>query len=329
MYKPLLLTSDYAFVRDLEFFPFLPELGFSAKKLPLTFARGASGMYTETSRKIYPTALASFTHCTKCDSYFQPPRTWIKAEPESRELMTYCLKSLKRLDRMHDFKIVTGSFCFGRTRGQVYKKLLLSDILYKIKYADFVSDFRLRTLISVFASGTRSRSVTLATRFYGRGAVLEGLMKSYLLVGSSWYTVSGIEVVPNSEVVYTVGRSQLGLAIGQIVRVSDGEKFSAATHLGHYFEPGNHALGYDLPRAEKYDARDLEKDKDLVLANVALIKRKQKNMRKHQRAKEKISAELNPELRFSISLNFNKECQPSETSSTWTSKAFASKRVTR
>ncbi|XP_054792355.1 uncharacterized protein LOC129298723 [Prosopis cineraria] len=35
-------------------------------------------------------------HCPECDSYLQPPRTWIKAQLESKELLTFCLNKLKR-----------------------------------------------------------------------------------------------------------------------------------------------------------------------------------------------------------------------------------------
>ncbi|KAF5176512.1 60S ribosomal export protein NMD3 [Thalictrum thalictroides] len=33
--------------------------------------------------------------CPKCESYLQPPKTWIKAQLESNELLTFCLKKLK------------------------------------------------------------------------------------------------------------------------------------------------------------------------------------------------------------------------------------------
>ena len=30
--------------------------------------------------------------CRECGRYLQPPKTWMKAELESKELLTYCLK---------------------------------------------------------------------------------------------------------------------------------------------------------------------------------------------------------------------------------------------
>lgn len=37
-------------------------------------------------------------HCPECDTYLQPPRTWIKAQLESKELLTFCVKRLKNLN---------------------------------------------------------------------------------------------------------------------------------------------------------------------------------------------------------------------------------------
>ncbi|KAK3003640.1 hypothetical protein RJ639_018498 [Escallonia herrerae] len=35
-------------------------------------------------------------HCPECDTYLQPPRTWIKAQLESKELLTFCVNKLKK-----------------------------------------------------------------------------------------------------------------------------------------------------------------------------------------------------------------------------------------
>ncbi|KAL3651251.1 hypothetical protein CASFOL_004253 [Castilleja foliolosa] len=37
-------------------------------------------------------------HCPDCETYLQPPRTWIKAQLESKELLTFCVKRLKNLN---------------------------------------------------------------------------------------------------------------------------------------------------------------------------------------------------------------------------------------
>ncbi|KMZ59032.1 Nonsense-mediated mRNA decay NMD3 family protein [Zostera marina] len=37
-------------------------------------------------------------HCPECNTYLQPPRTWIKADLESKELLTFCIKRLKNMN---------------------------------------------------------------------------------------------------------------------------------------------------------------------------------------------------------------------------------------
>ncbi|KAL9999460.1 putative ribosomal export protein Nmd3 [Helianthus debilis subsp. tardiflorus] len=39
-------------------------------------------------------------HCPECDCYLQPPRTWLKAQVESKELLTFCVKRLKNLNKV-------------------------------------------------------------------------------------------------------------------------------------------------------------------------------------------------------------------------------------
>ncbi|CAH9083062.1 unnamed protein product [Cuscuta epithymum] len=39
------------------------------------------------------------SHCPECDSYLQPPRTWIKAQLESKDLLTFCVKRLKTFNK--------------------------------------------------------------------------------------------------------------------------------------------------------------------------------------------------------------------------------------
>ncbi|CAI9110289.1 OLC1v1010287C1 [Oldenlandia corymbosa var. corymbosa] len=39
-------------------------------------------------------------HCPECDSYLQPPRTWLKLQLESKELLTFCVKRLKNLNEV-------------------------------------------------------------------------------------------------------------------------------------------------------------------------------------------------------------------------------------
>ncbi|KAK6931157.1 Nmd3, N-terminal [Dillenia turbinata] len=39
-------------------------------------------------------------HCPECSCYLQPPKTWIKAELESKELLQFCLKRLKNMNKV-------------------------------------------------------------------------------------------------------------------------------------------------------------------------------------------------------------------------------------
>ncbi|KAK6922094.1 Nmd3, N-terminal [Dillenia turbinata] len=39
-------------------------------------------------------------HCPECKCYLQPPKTWIKAELESKELLQFCLKRLKFMSKV-------------------------------------------------------------------------------------------------------------------------------------------------------------------------------------------------------------------------------------
>ena len=46
-------------------------------------------------------------HCPDCQSYFQPPTTWVKAPLESKELLAVCLKKVKKLS---EFRLVNAEF---------------------------------------------------------------------------------------------------------------------------------------------------------------------------------------------------------------------------
>ncbi|EHA8589172.1 putative 60S ribosomal export protein NMD3 [Cocos nucifera] len=39
-------------------------------------------------------------HCPECRSYLHPPRTWVRADLESKELLAFCLRRLKPLTRL-------------------------------------------------------------------------------------------------------------------------------------------------------------------------------------------------------------------------------------
>ncbi|KAL6959641.1 hypothetical protein U1Q18_039795 [Sarracenia purpurea var. burkii] len=172
-------------------------------------------------------------------------------------------------------------------------------------------------------------------------ASFKSLLSSRQLVE---YIVLDVELV-SSEI--NVGGSKYVLAHAQVARVSDFGKndtiFSVITHLGHLLESGDYALGYDLYRANTTDI-ELEKYKGLVLPDVILIKKsyeekhrrecgkprswklKSLNMEVDDTAKgrfdeDKMNSEYeqflrdleeNPDMRFNVSLYWNKEYQASE-----------------
>jgi NMD protein affecting ribosome stability and mRNA decay len=47
--------------------------------------------------------------CKDCERYLQPPKHWVKADLESKELLTYCIKRLKGLQK------VVSSLCHCRS----------------------------------------------------------------------------------------------------------------------------------------------------------------------------------------------------------------------
>ncbi|KAK3020858.1 hypothetical protein RJ639_045540 [Escallonia herrerae] len=139
------------------------------------------------------------------------------------------------------------------------------------------------------------------------------------------YVVSEIHIVSDSEV-KNMGSLDYALARGHVVRVSDGKKLSAATHLGNLFNCGDCALGYDLYGFKKKYNDESQKYIDFVGTDVLLINRrhKPKCQKKRGRPEDSMDTEYKqflrdleekPELMFNISLDTDKECKRSEVSS--------------
>jgi nonsense-mediated mRNA decay protein 3 len=42
----------------------------------------------------------SILWCKECNRYLQPPKHWLRAELESKELLTFCIKRLKGLQKV-------------------------------------------------------------------------------------------------------------------------------------------------------------------------------------------------------------------------------------
>ncbi|KAF7824525.1 60S ribosomal export protein NMD3 [Senna tora] len=83
-------------------------------------------------------------HCPECDSYLQPPRTWVKAQLESKELLTFCLNKLKRNLNSSKVRLIHAEFIWTephskrlKVKARIQKEVLNGAILeqtYPIEY---------------------------------------------------------------------------------------------------------------------------------------------------------------------------------------------------
>ncbi|KAL4198052.1 hypothetical protein AMTRI_Chr03g138280 [Amborella trichopoda] len=81
-------------------------------------------------------------HCPECNSYLQPPKTWVKAELESKELLTFCVKRLKNLNRV---RLVNAEFIWTephskriKVKLKIQKEVLNGAILEQAYTVEFV-----------------------------------------------------------------------------------------------------------------------------------------------------------------------------------------------
>lgn len=83
----------------------------------------------------------TINHCPECDSYLQPPKKWIRAELESKKLLTFCVKRLKNL---HKVRLVNAGFVWTephskriKVKLKVQKEVLNGAVLeqtYTVEY---------------------------------------------------------------------------------------------------------------------------------------------------------------------------------------------------
>lgn len=81
-------------------------------------------------------------HCPECDTYLQPPRTWIKAQLESKELLTFCVKRLKNLNKV---RLIHAEFIWTephskriKVKLKVQKEVLNGAVLEQSYVVEFV-----------------------------------------------------------------------------------------------------------------------------------------------------------------------------------------------
>ncbi|CAG8747792.1 1961_t:CDS:2, partial [Racocetra persica] len=85
---------------------------------------------------------ATLQFCRNCERYLQPPNIWVRAELESRELLSLCLKKLKGLNKV---KLIDAGFIWTEPHSRrikvkltVQKEVFISTIIQQITEVEFV-----------------------------------------------------------------------------------------------------------------------------------------------------------------------------------------------
>ncbi|WVZ22342.1 hypothetical protein V8G54_000886 [Vigna mungo] len=83
-------------------------------------------------------------HCPECESYLQPPRSWVKLQLESKELLTFCLKKLQKNFNSSKVRLVNAEFIWTephsrrvKVKVKVQKEVINGAILeqsYTVEY---------------------------------------------------------------------------------------------------------------------------------------------------------------------------------------------------
>ncbi|KAG4932600.1 60S ribosomal export protein NMD3 [Glycine soja] len=83
-------------------------------------------------------------HCPECESYLQPPRSWVKLQLESKEQLTFCLKKLQKNLNLNKVRLVHAEFIWTephsrrvKVKVKVQKEVLNGAILeqsYPVEY---------------------------------------------------------------------------------------------------------------------------------------------------------------------------------------------------
>jgi nonsense-mediated mRNA decay protein 3 len=84
----------------------------------------------------------TITYCKDCGRYLQPPRHWMAAELESKELLTFCIKRIKGLQKV---KLVDAGFVWTEPHSKRLKVKLTvqSEVMNgAILQQTFVVDFQ-------------------------------------------------------------------------------------------------------------------------------------------------------------------------------------------
>ncbi|RIB12914.1 NMD3 family-domain-containing protein [Gigaspora rosea] len=89
---------------------------------------------------------ATLQFCRNCERYLQPPNIWIRAELESRELLSLCLKKLKGLNKV---KLIDAGFIWTEPHSRrikvkltVQKEVFISTLIQQITEVEFVVNYQ-------------------------------------------------------------------------------------------------------------------------------------------------------------------------------------------
>ncbi|PRQ45029.1 hypothetical protein RchiOBHm_Chr3g0485701 [Rosa chinensis] len=263
----------------------------------------------------------TIVHCPECDTYFQPLRTWIKAQLESKELLTFCVKRLKNLNKItlvhaeslilkhgavaSAIKITQMDQCidfFFSTRSHGVKFVGKVAPVRSFEISPICREDLIFLPPKVRSSFGNLGPLMICTKVTNNIALLHPLTLRHCFLDADqyWrltfkslqtsrelveYIVLDVEMV-SFEVI--VGGTRYALADAQVARVSDFGKndtiFNIKIHIGHLLNLGDYALGYDLYGANSND-EELDKYKGLVIPDVILIKKSYEEKHLKKRAK--------------------------------------------
>ncbi|KAE8667571.1 hypothetical protein F3Y22_tig00112399pilonHSYRG00039 [Hibiscus syriacus] len=259
----------------------------------------------------------SLMYCPECISYLQPPRTWLKAQLESKELLTYCVKRLEtdlkkvRLvnaefiwTEPHSKRIKVklkvqkevssqpgpvGGFCSGKTVCFAPAHFLLSGAVHWYLHKSDEQHYSAGSIYLRQSFLDRDQywryplSLYLVAaaggiwEFQSTGTSIGGIPLSLYLVAAAGGNDVQREVVSPNTM-------SLAVICSSDVEVAcvNYSNCLRKNHLGHILKPGDRAFGYDLYGANTNDD-ELDKYRDLVIPDVILIKKSYEENRRKKR----------------------------------------------
>ena len=106
-------------------------------------------------------------YCKQCQRYLQPPKHWIRADLESKELLTFCIKRVKGLQRV---KLVDAGFIWTephskrlKTKLTIQKEVLNGAILQQTFVVEFVVEWHMCDACSRAAANADQARPRVAT----------------------------------------------------------------------------------------------------------------------------------------------------------------------